>query len=86
MCIRDSARLHLDDLDDALALALPTDSYDFDTVGGLMLHIAGHVPDVGETVEALTATHRLALTAESRDGLRVGTVRLAVTPLGEDIA
>lgn len=80
------ARLHLDDLSDALGLALDTDAYDFDTVGGLMLHVAGHVPEVGETVETTTRAHRLCFTAESRDGLRVGDVRLVVSEMGEAIA
>ncbi len=77
-------RLNLEDLADALDLDLPTDSYDFDTVAGLILHVAGRVPEVGQTVEH----GPLRLTVDALDGLRIGAVRLALVsrdaPPGDD--
>ncbi len=68
------ARVNLDDLSDELALDLPLAEYDFDTVAGLILHLCGRMPTVGETVE----DGRLRLTVESMDGLRIGAVHLAL--------
>ena len=68
------ARVNLDDLSDDLALDLPLADYDFDTVAGLILHLCGRMPTVGETVE----DGRLRLTVESMDGLRIGAVHLAL--------
>jgi CBS domain containing-hemolysin-like protein len=46
------------------------DSEEYDTVGGLVYHHVGGVPQVGDTVEL----DRLTLTVESTDGRRVGKV------------
>lgn len=44
-----SARLRIEDLNGELTLALPDDEYD--TVGGLVTGLAGHMPTVGEAFE-----------------------------------
>lgn len=44
------ARMHVDDVNDALRLKLPEDE-DYDTVGGFIFSTLGHIPAVGETVE-----------------------------------
>ena len=49
---------------------------DWDTVGGLVFSLLGHVPTEGETVEA--NGHRLA--AEKIQGRRIGRVRIAKLP------
>ena len=51
------ARVHVDDLADALGLTVPEDS-DYDTVGGFVFATLGHIPDVGEQfdVEGLRFT------------------------------
>ena len=46
---------------------------DFDTVGGLMLNLLGHVPQEGESVDV--DGHRLF--AEKVQGRRIGRVRIA---------
>lgn len=47
-------RFHIDDINDRLNLSLPEDD-DYETIGGFMLAQLGHVPEVGETVEAFDA-------------------------------
>jgi len=44
------ARVHIDDLNDALSLTVPEDD-DFDTVGGFVCSALGHIPEPGETFE-----------------------------------
>jgi len=47
-------RFHIDDLNERLGLTVPEDD-DFDTIGGFMLAQLGHVPNVGEALEAHSA-------------------------------
>jgi len=47
---RVDARMHIDDLNDELAIDLPEDE-DYDTIGGFVFSTLGHIPDVGETFE-----------------------------------
>jgi putative hemolysin len=67
-----NARMTLDEvneiLDDENALA----EGDWDTVGGLVYSLLGHMPDEGEQVE--TDRHRLV--AERVQGRRIGRVRI----------
>jgi putative hemolysin len=44
------ARMHVDDVNDALRIELPEDE-DYDTVGGYVFSTLGHIPVVGESVE-----------------------------------
>jgi CBS domain containing-hemolysin-like protein len=60
-----SGRLNIDDANEEYGLALPKDGWD--TVGGLVLDLAGGVPDVGDTF----VTERYRLTVVRMDGRRI---------------
>jgi CBS domain containing-hemolysin-like protein len=64
------ARLDIDDLGDLIGSALPDE--DWDTVGGLVLGLAGRVPAEGEKFEF----SRHILTVERVQGRRVAQIRL----------
>jgi len=64
------ARLDVDDLANALDLRFPEEEWD--TVGGLVLGLAGRVPDVGESFEY----NDVMLIAEEVQGRRVARVRV----------
>jgi CBS domain containing-hemolysin-like protein len=66
------ARLSVDDL--AALVGRPLPDEDWDTVGGLILGLAGRVPEEGESFE-LDGLH---LTAERVQGRRVSRVRVSV--------
>jgi CBS domain containing-hemolysin-like protein len=71
------ARLPVDELNEMLGCDLPREEWD--TVGGLLFGLLGHVPSPGERVEV----EGLRLTAERIKGRRIATVlvkRLAVQP------
>lgn len=70
--VRVDARLSVDDLNELLGARLPDDGWD--TVGGLVFGVLGHVPSPGESVEI----EGLTLTAEEVQGRRVSKV--VVTP------
>jgi len=65
-----NARLPVDDLADLTGVRLPEG--DWDTVGGLLLALAGQVPHVGEPFEV----EGLVLAAEQVQGRRVSRVRV----------
>ncbi|MEA3511309.1 MAG: hemolysin family protein, partial [Actinomycetota bacterium] len=65
------ARLDVDDLSGVLDIAFPDEEWD--TVGGLVLGLAGRVPAVGESFEY----NDLILTTEDVQGRRVARVRVA---------
>jgi CBS domain containing-hemolysin-like protein len=64
------ARLDIDDLGDLIGSPIPDE--DWDTVGGLILGLAGRVPAEGETFEF----DRHTLTVEKVQGRRVAQIRL----------
>jgi putative hemolysin len=66
-----NARLPVDDLSELTGVKLPEG--DWDTVGGLLLALAGQVPQVGEPFEV----EGLVLTAVQVQGRRVSRVRVA---------
>lgn len=71
------ARFHIDDLNRELNLDLPEDE-DFDTVGGFLMSVQGHIPAQGDIIE----THGLAfeiLEADERQIKRIRVSRLAST-------
>ena len=71
------ARFHIDDLNRELNLDLPEDE-DFDTVGGFLMSVQGHIPAQGDIIE----THGLAfeiLEADERQLKRIRVSRLAST-------
>lgn len=76
-----NARMPVDEvnelLEEDLQAELP-EGDDWDTVGGLLYSLLGHVPSEGECAEV--DGHRL--TAERVQGRRIGRVRIAVLPSG----
>jgi putative hemolysin len=68
--VRVTARMAIDDLNELLGTDLPEG--DWDTVGGLVYGLLGHVPTEGESVEF----ERHQLTAERVLGRRIGRVRI----------
>jgi putative hemolysin len=68
--MRVNARMPIDELNELLDTELPEG--DWDTVGGLVYNLLGHVPVEGETVEC--DGHRLR--AEKVQGRRIGRVRI----------
>jgi CBS domain containing-hemolysin-like protein len=68
--VRVNARMALDELNELLHLDLPEG--DWDTVGGLIFKLLGHVPAEGEVVDV--DGHRLR--AERVQGRRIGRVRI----------
>ena len=63
-------RMPVDQLNHLVAADLPDG--DWDTVGGLIFNTLGHVPDVGEAVEA----GGVRLRVERMEGRRITRVRL----------
>jgi CBS domain containing-hemolysin-like protein len=72
--IRVHARMAVDEVNALLAAELPEEG-DWDSVGGLVYHLLGHVPAEGESVEV----EGYRLSAEKVQGRRIGRVR--ITPL-----
>jgi putative hemolysin len=72
--LRVNARMPVGELNEVIHAELPMG--DWDTVGGLVLNLLGHVPTEGESVEV--DGHRLS--AEKIQGRRIGRVR--VVPMG----
>jgi CBS domain containing-hemolysin-like protein len=70
---RVNARMNIDDLNELLGDELPEG--DWDSVGGLLIGLLGHVPAEGETADV--DGHRLQ--AEHVNGRRIGSV--VVTPI-----
>ena len=68
--VRVTARMAIDDLNELLGTELPEG--DWDTVGGLIYGLLGHVPHEGESVEF----DGQQLTAERVQGRRIGRVRV----------
>ncbi len=68
--------VNLADLEDAVGVPLPPEipTAEFDTVGGLIFHLAGRIPRQGETVHA----GAMAFTVERATERRLGRVRVRV--------
>ena len=69
---RVNARMALDEVNELLHARLP-EGDDWDSIGGLVLHLLGHVPVEGEAVEI----DGWRLVAERVQGRRIGRVRLS---------
>ncbi len=65
-----TGRMAIDDADDLLDAELPQGAWD--TVGGLLLDLAGHIPTEGEAVEV----DGFRLVAQRVQGRRIGRVRI----------
>jgi putative hemolysin len=76
---RVNARMPLDEVNELLGADFPEG--DWDTIGGFVFNLLGHVPTEGEAVDH----DGYRLTAEKVQGRRIGRVRVvrAVTPDGE---
>jgi CBS domain containing-hemolysin-like protein len=79
-CAEVDARLHIDDVNEELDLELPTD--DFDTIGGFVFGLFGHMPLKGESIDYDSVT----FTVSDADGRRVYRLRICPKPPteGED--
>jgi len=74
---RIDGRASVDDLTETFGIELKEeDREQYDTVGGIVYHEIGGVPQVGDTVEV----NGLTLTVESTDGRRVGKVLVVKRP------
>jgi len=69
--VRVNARMPIDELNDLLEAEFPEG--DYDTVGGLVYYLLGHVPAEGETVDY----DGRRLRAERVQGRRIGRVRIS---------
>ncbi len=74
------SRMYVDDLNDALGLALPEDEA-YDTVAGLVFSEMGYIPKVGETVEARGAMFTV-LAADERKITKVHVRRIEQGDIG----
>ncbi|MBU6330744.1 MAG: hemolysin family protein, partial [Acidobacteria bacterium] len=72
--VRVQARMSIDEVEELLGAQLPDG--DWDTIGGLMFHLLGHVPVSGETARC----NGFTLRAEQVDGRRIGAVRIEHLP------
>ena len=71
-----NARMPVDEVNELLPDSDLPEGEDWDTVGGLLYSVLGHVPSEGET--AVVGRHRLA--AERVQGRRIGRVRITTLP------
>jgi CBS domain containing-hemolysin-like protein len=78
--LRVHGRMPISELNDLLEANLPND--DWDTVGGLIFNMLGHVPAVGEHVDA----DGYRLRVDRLQGRRITRVRIAPSPPAESIA
>jgi CBS domain containing-hemolysin-like protein len=72
--VRVAGNTSIDDLSEELGVELPDEEWD--TVGGLMLNLLGHVPEQGETVRF----QGLEFRAERVQGRRIASVRIKASP------
>ncbi len=70
------ARINLDDLSDLLNIELDFESYDFETLGGLIFHLKGGIPGEGDVVLPKSMTMRI----ESVKNHRIGHVIIQLKP------
>ncbi len=67
---RFDARIDLDEMNEVLELDLDTERFDFETLGGLIYHLAGAIPQVRDQV----SFENLKMTVESVENNRIGQV------------
>ena len=73
---RVDAKIDLDELNDLTGIELETEAFEFETLGGLILHLADQIPSEGDHFEF----DNLRMTVESIEGHRIGSVQLLVRP------
>ena len=78
--VRVNARMSIDEVNELLDADLPEG--DWDTVGGLVFHLLGHVPAEGETVEVdgLPARGRAGAGPAHRPGRAITAARRSTAP------
>jgi putative hemolysin len=69
--VRVNARMQIDEVNDLLQAEFPTG--DWDTIGGYLYHLLGHIPTEGEAAEY----DGFRLVAEKVQGRRIGRVRIS---------
>jgi len=70
------ARSHIEDVEDELSVQLPRGEYD--TLGGFLSHLLGHVPAQGEQGQYET----MLFTVEEADARKVSTIRISIAEEG----
>jgi CBS domain containing-hemolysin-like protein len=75
--VRVNARMPIDEVNELLSACFPEG--DWDTVGGYMFNLLGHIPTEGESVEV----DGFRLIAEKVQGRRIGRVRIVRVPKKE---
>jgi putative hemolysin len=77
---RVDARVNLDDLNEELGTAIDTDEFDFETLGGLVFHVTGAIPEDGEEVEF----ENLRMRVEGVENHRIGFITVKITNEAND--
>ena len=77
---RVEARIDLDDLVEALGVEIDLEDFDFETLGGLIFHLAGEVPSPGDEL----TYRRLNLRVESVEENRIQHVLVSLEPETEN--
>lgn len=76
---RFDARIDLDELNEIAGTNLQTEDFDFETLGGLVFHLAGEIPQAGDSF-----SHRnLTIDVEEVENQRIGSVVVTVRPIDE---
>ncbi len=79
--VRFDARINLDEMNEILGTELDTEAFDFETLGGLIFHLTGAVPEAGEKLNF----ENLHLVVESVEAHRIGHILVTVArPVGAD--
>ena len=67
------------DLEERLGESICEDKSEFDSLGGLLVHLAGWVPEIGETL--LTGSYRIVvIEADARHVRRVEMLKVGMEP------
>ncbi len=75
-CYRVDASMNLDDLSELLRINIDTEHFDFETLGGLILHLGGEIPAIGDTAEF----ECMQFLVEAVKNNRIRQVRINVVP------
>ena len=73
---RVDASINLDDLSQSTGVKIDTEHFNFETLSGLIFHLGGEIPAVGDTVEF----ENLRFTVEAVKNNRIGQIRIDVVP------
>jgi CBS domain containing-hemolysin-like protein len=73
---RFDARINLDDINELVGIDLDTEEYDFETLGGLIFHLTGSIPQEGDEIKF----ESLKIRVEAVDNHRIGQVLVEFGP------